>query len=882
MRVRELSRYGIPDEILDMWARQMGENLLPVQERAIRRYGVLDGRSLIISSPTSSGKTFVGEMAAVKTVMENRKAVYMVPMRALAEEKYQDFKGKYEGFGVKVVVSSADHREYDEEIANANFGIAVMVYEKMAQMLVRNPAILQNISLVVVDELQQLMDRERGPKLEVTLTQIALYNPRPQILGLSAVLKEADLLARWLHTDFMSHDKRPVELYEGVLHRGIFRYRTHNSFEEGEEQMVDVPEVGTWDEDGFIKVMLPNALRLLEEGEQVLAFLPSKREAMALAQMLKERAGLEEARGAISELEVLEDTSLKRALMECLRSSVAFHHADLSQEERQVVEKYVRSGEIKAVCSTTTLSMGVNLPCSVVFIDTNKWFADESKEHLVKVPISWSEYENMSGRAGRLGFGRELGRSIMVARSDFEREVLWKNYVEGNKEQRLESTLKGKGLEEEVLFVMASGGFKDAEGLAGFFMKTLLGFEASREEISKSVLSAVAKLKEHSLVAEDSQKGLLTTPVGKVVAEKGISFRTALSLSRFMEEVKGRELGELEFLHALAYTEDGGKIYVQMQKREQESWKYQHILKERFSGSEEGLNTALKAQVQSRILLAPVQQRAIKLGLLMEDWIKGKDTPTMEKDFQSYYGTIATAALSMSWLADASHDIAKALGLDSKLLKRIRGISDRLIFGVEEKGLPIARLRVKGLGRAGVKALLREGIDSIEAIKEAPLSLLARILPLKVAEELKGRVSETKASTESSAAPEGPAFQCRDEIEITGRTFRGRTQVAVNGYMAGLTTRSLELLLLLGIALKRDGVGWVDREKIGDSQSASQRISRLRAELGPYTLKKDGSIIENDRTGRYRLSIPPQNLRLELDTLQKHESSTVRDLIKEL
>lgn len=879
MRVRELLRYGIPEKILHIWEKEVGESLLPVQERAIRRYGVLDGKGLIISSPTSSGKTFIGEMAAVKTVMENKKAVYLVPMRALAEEKYQDFVRKYNGFGVKVVVSSSDHREYDEDIASADFGIAVMVYEKMAQMLVRNPAILENISLVVVDELQQLTDRERGPKLELILTQMASYTPRPQILGLSAVLKEADLLAKWLNTDFMSHDKRPVELYEGVLYRGILRYRTHNGFEEGEEQMVDVADVGPSDEDGFIKILLPNALKLLEEGEQILVFLPSKREAMVLAQMLKEKAGLGEASGAIEELQILEETSLKAALMECLRSSVAFHHADLSQEERQVVEKYMRSGEIKALCSTTTLSMGVNLPSSVVFVDTTKWFADEAKEHLVKVPITWSEYENMSGRAGRLGFGKDFGRSIMVARSEFEREVLWKNYVEGNRDQNLESTLKDKSLEDHILFVMASGGARDVEGIVDFFMKTLLGLGPSRDEIPKRVVSGLRVLKEHHLILEDRQKGLLVSPIGRVVAEKGISHRTAISLSRFLEEIRGRAWEDLEFLHALAYTEDGGKIYIQMMKKEGESWKYQKILRDRFSGSE-GLNMTLKSQVDSGVLLTPVQQRAIKLGLLMEDWIKGTDTPTLERDFMSFYGTIATAALSMSWLADASYDIAKALGFEQKALKRIKGISDRLVFGVEEKGLPLARLRVKGLGRGGIKALLREGLDSIEAIREAPVSLIARILPLKVAEELKKRVSKTEITEGKPVVLQEEAFLCRDEIEITGRIFKGRTQVAVNGYMARLTNKSLELLLLLGVALKKDGTGWVDREMIGDSQSATQKISRLRAEIGPYTLKRDGTIIENDRAGRYRLSIPPKNLRFELETLKKHESSVVRDLVK--
>ena len=107
MKLYELGRYNIPEKIIDAWIDQIGEELLPVQERAIKRYRVLEGNSLIISSPPSSGKTFVGEIAAVKGVMEKKKVIYMVPLKSLADEKYTDFKRKYEPFGIKTMVSPA-------------------------------------------------------------------------------------------------------------------------------------------------------------------------------------------------------------------------------------------------------------------------------------------------------------------------------------------------------------------------------------------------------------------------------------------------------------------------------------------------------------------------------------------------------------------------------------------------------------------------------------------------------------------------------------------------------------------------------------------------------------------------------------------------------
>ncbi|MBW2025295.1 MAG: DEAD/DEAH box helicase [Deltaproteobacteria bacterium] len=379
MKLFELGRYNIPEKIIDSWIDQIGEDLLPVQERAIKRYRVLDGNSVIISSPTTSGKTFVGEIAAVKGVMEKKKVIYLVPLKSLADEKYLDFKRKYEQFGIKTVVSSSDHREYDRVIEEGEFGIAIIVYEKMSQLLVKNPFLLKNIALVIIDELQEIGDPSRGPGLEITMTKISTSQFRPQILGLSAVLGNTETLARWLKTDFLFHDKRPVELYEGVLYKGIFHYKTYNTYEKREEPLVSI------DSEELSRILMANVVHLANQGDQILVFLPSKRETMILARQLAEAVNLPEAEGAIGELAILEDTSLKKGLIHCLKSSIAFHHADLSSEERNVIETYTRSGEIRVVCCTTTLALGVNLPATTVFLDARKWEYDERTDSCTRI-----------------------------------------------------------------------------------------------------------------------------------------------------------------------------------------------------------------------------------------------------------------------------------------------------------------------------------------------------------------------------------------------------------------------------------------------------------------------------------------------------------------
>src|SRR5882757_1647504 len=165
MRVETLEAYNVPPDILQIWRDQVGPELLPVQERAVKEFGLFGRENLIVFSPTSSGKTFVGEMAAVKAAREKTKVFYLVPQKALAEEKFREFSARYAEAEIRVVVSSRDHREHDARIIGRDFQIAVVVFEKLQSLLVSHPSLAQAVGLVVVDELQMLTDEERGPKL---------------------------------------------------------------------------------------------------------------------------------------------------------------------------------------------------------------------------------------------------------------------------------------------------------------------------------------------------------------------------------------------------------------------------------------------------------------------------------------------------------------------------------------------------------------------------------------------------------------------------------------------------------------------------------------------------------------------------------------------
>ena len=188
MRIEKLLQYDFPEDMVMNWKRMGISDLQPIQEQAIQQYKLFNGNSMIVSAPTSSGKTFVGELAAVSQAIKKRKTAFLVPLKAIAEEKYLTFKQMYERQGIRVVVSSRDRKEFDTDIENGAYEIAIIVYEKFFQLLNSNKSFLSSLGLVVIDELQMLADSSRGATLEMILTHLRMQKNAPQIVGLSAVL----------------------------------------------------------------------------------------------------------------------------------------------------------------------------------------------------------------------------------------------------------------------------------------------------------------------------------------------------------------------------------------------------------------------------------------------------------------------------------------------------------------------------------------------------------------------------------------------------------------------------------------------------------------------------------------------------------------------
>jgi helicase len=206
----------IPVELHDVLLREGIGELRPSQQKAIDA-GLLKGNNIIVCTPTASGKTLIAEIGMLNSIIKhNGKAVYVVPLKALASEKYHSFVKRYSHL-VKIALSISDVDRVDSSLGN--YDIIICTSEKLDALLRHRAQWLRNISVMVIDEIHLLNDVSRGPTLEVLITLIRM-TVNPQIIGLSATIGNPNDLSGWLDAELVEDNWRPVKLRKGVYYDG--------------------------------------------------------------------------------------------------------------------------------------------------------------------------------------------------------------------------------------------------------------------------------------------------------------------------------------------------------------------------------------------------------------------------------------------------------------------------------------------------------------------------------------------------------------------------------------------------------------------------------------------------------------------------------------
>jgi helicase len=197
------------------------EKLRPAQDKAIKA-GLLDDKNILVCTPTASGKTLIAELTSLNNIYNSvGKAIYIVPLKALAREKYNDFKKKYNDIKVGISIGDIDSKE--ERLSN--YDLIVTTSEKLDSLIRHHSPWLNHVKTIIIDEIHLINDPHRGPTLEILITILRKMLKKVQIIGLSATIGNPSELASWLNAELVIDNWRPVELQEGIYKDGKISFK---------------------------------------------------------------------------------------------------------------------------------------------------------------------------------------------------------------------------------------------------------------------------------------------------------------------------------------------------------------------------------------------------------------------------------------------------------------------------------------------------------------------------------------------------------------------------------------------------------------------------------------------------------------------------------
>ncbi len=208
MNIDELA---LPPFFIDYY--QKFKTLTPIQEKAINA-GLLKGKSLLICAPTASGKTLVATMGIASNLLQG-KALYVVPLKALAKEKYTEYTKLFASTPYKVTIATGDIDSPSEYLSQ--YDLLILTTEKLDALLRHKAPWLSLVKVVVIDEVHLLHDQSRGPTLEIIITLLKMIL-KPQLIALSATIGNPKDLAQWLEAELVEDSWRPVELKKGIFY----------------------------------------------------------------------------------------------------------------------------------------------------------------------------------------------------------------------------------------------------------------------------------------------------------------------------------------------------------------------------------------------------------------------------------------------------------------------------------------------------------------------------------------------------------------------------------------------------------------------------------------------------------------------------------------
>ena len=654
----------------------------PAQKAVIESGYLEDKSNYIISIPTASGKTVLGILPALKTILNGGKAIYAAPLLSIQNEKVKEFKA-FEEHGIKV----GKHP--------SNSDLSVMVFESFDALTRFSWNVLREVDTLIIDEFHMIGEYSRGPTLESAITRAKIINPSLRIIALSATLKNIDEIEQWLDGKTVEHNYRPVPLNKEVLDAEMFNTKNKN--------------------DVIVKIVE----KAIEDNSQALSFVSTRRFTESLATYVAKKIDKKTTKEQKQKFKQVADKLLEvpkkkgslptttcLKLAEAAEKGVVFHHAGLFNEQKEIIEDEFRKGNILMITATPSLMYGVNLPSKYVVIrDHTRWTSNGP----ASIPVF--DYEQMSGRAGRPQYD-DVGYSYLVAKTMDEAFDLEARYVNGEIELTNSKLIDNKdAIYKQIIAQIASSLSKNLDDLNDFFGKTLYGFQMknnpsmsmfAQDSLNWELESALEFLLQNGIIRA-TPEGLKTTDFGNLIAKSNYAVETAVKIKEYVSTME--KLNPAEMIYALAETPDLPLISFKGRK------------------SKDPVRDKLSECGLFAVDIGNPEATAVSLI----EWIDERNEYEIENAYNVYSASTRRSAYEASRLVKFAKNTLEVLGNYSNL-KDMDYLSARLYFGVKEDIIPLV-VGVKRLGRKRARLLMKTFGDNLSEASEKELQKVEGIGP---------------------------------------------------------------------------------------------------------------------------------------------------------
>lgn len=381
--------------------------------------------NVVVSAPTGSGKTAIFELAICKLVAdhgsENFKVVYQAPTKALCSERARDWEKKFSHLSLQCAELTGDTSQAEmRRVGNATIIITTPEkWDSVTRKWEDHGKLLNMVELFLIDEVHILKD-VRGATLEAVVSRMKAIGARIRFVALSATVPNVEDIAIWLglgptnqespaRQEIFGEEFRPVKLQKHVYGYGY----------SGNE----------WTFDSFLDQKLPDLISTHTEQKPILIFCFTRKSCQSTARNLADAWSKTDQKMWPPPSKRI--AVISSELQELVRFGIAFHHAGLDVQDRRSIEENFLSGNLKVICCTSTLAVGINLPCHTVILKGTVCYQDDKL-----MEYSDLEVMQMLGRAGRPQFDQSA-TSIILTRSNMKSR--YERMVSG--QEILESTL---------------------------------------------------------------------------------------------------------------------------------------------------------------------------------------------------------------------------------------------------------------------------------------------------------------------------------------------------------------------------------------------------------------------------------------------------------